>query len=164
MFSPVSYHAPWLERSSVPSLFSLVQIFAKKAWTSVRVGTTSLANIRRGYKREGGRKPTYLTSATSILTSVKAVSVVPSDGTKTDVHKESTDVRWVGFYPLQNRHNTDKRVIPTLRQRRRQKGLQHWHLLHIGYQLWILLEVKDEVLENGSLLGPAAHGQMVEPG
>jgi hypothetical protein len=38
---------------------------------------------------KGGRKPTYLASATSILTSVltsvKAVSVVPSGGDKTDV-------------------------------------------------------------------------------
>jgi hypothetical protein len=48
----------------------------------------------------GGRKPTYPTSATSILTSVKAVSVVPSGGNKTDVCRENTDVRWVGFHPL----------------------------------------------------------------
>ncbi len=48
----------------------------------------------------GGRKPTYLTSATSVLTSVKAVSVVPSGGNKTDVRRENTDVRWVGFHPL----------------------------------------------------------------
>ncbi len=44
----------------------------------------------------GGKKPTYLTSATS----VKAVSVVPSGSNKTDVHRENTDVRWVGFHPL----------------------------------------------------------------
>jgi len=43
----------------------------------------------------GGRKPTYLTSATAI----KAISVVPSGGNKTDVRRENTDVRWVGFHP-----------------------------------------------------------------
>jgi len=48
----------------------------------------------------GGRKPTYLTSATTVLTSVKAVSIVPSGGDKTDVRRENTDVRWVGFHPL----------------------------------------------------------------
>jgi hypothetical protein len=48
----------------------------------------------------GGRKPTYLTSATSVLTSVKAVSVVPSGSDKMDVRRENTDVRWVGFHPL----------------------------------------------------------------
>jgi hypothetical protein len=48
----------------------------------------------------GGRKPTYLTSSTSVLTSVKAISVVPSGGNKMDVHRENTDVRWVGFHPL----------------------------------------------------------------
>jgi hypothetical protein len=37
----------------------------------------------------GGRKPTYLISATSVLTSVKADSIGPSGGNK-------TDVRWVG--------------------------------------------------------------------
>jgi hypothetical protein len=37
-------------------------------------------------------KPIYLTS-------VKAVSVVPSGGDKTDVRRENTDVRWVGFRP-----------------------------------------------------------------
>ncbi len=49
---------------------------------------------------QGGRKPTYLTSATSVLTSVKAVSIVPSGGDKMDVRSENTDVRWVGFHPL----------------------------------------------------------------
>jgi hypothetical protein len=38
----------------------------------------------------GGRKPTHLTSVfslrTSVLTSAKAISVVPSGGDKTDVH------------------------------------------------------------------------------
>jgi hypothetical protein len=48
----------------------------------------------------GGRKPIYLTSSTSVLTSVKAISVVPSGGNKMDVHRENTDVRWVGFHPL----------------------------------------------------------------
>jgi hypothetical protein len=48
----------------------------------------------------GGRKPTYLTSATSVLTSVKAVSIVPSGSDKMDVRRENTDVRWVGFHPL----------------------------------------------------------------
>jgi hypothetical protein len=49
----------------------------------------------------GGRKPTYLTSVlTSVLTTVKAVSIVPSGGDKMDVRRENTDVRWVGFYPL----------------------------------------------------------------
>jgi len=48
----------------------------------------------------GGRKPTYLTTATYVLTSVKAVSIVPSGGNKTDVHRENKDVRWVGFHPL----------------------------------------------------------------
>jgi hypothetical protein len=48
----------------------------------------------------GGRKPTYLTSATTVLTSVKAVSIVPSGSDKTDVRRENTDVRWVGFHPL----------------------------------------------------------------
>jgi hypothetical protein len=52
------------------------------------------------YKSVGGRKPTYLTSATSVLTSVKAISIVPSGSDKTDVRRENTDVRWVGFYPL----------------------------------------------------------------
>jgi hypothetical protein len=53
---------------------------------------------------EGGKKPTYLTSTTSVLkfvlTSVKAVSVVPSGSDKMDVRRENTDVRWVGFHPL----------------------------------------------------------------
>jgi hypothetical protein len=57
---------------------------------------------------EGGRKPTYLTSAKSVLksvlTSVKAVSIVPSGDDKTYVHKENTDVSWVGFHPLRVRH------------------------------------------------------------
>jgi hypothetical protein len=48
----------------------------------------------------GGRKPTYLISATSVLTSIKAFSIVPSGNDKTDVRKENTDVRWVGFHPL----------------------------------------------------------------
>ncbi len=48
----------------------------------------------------GGRKPTYLISATSVLTSVKAVSVVPSGSDKMDVRRENTNVRWVGFLPL----------------------------------------------------------------
>jgi hypothetical protein len=34
---------------------------------------------------------------TSVLTSAKAVSAVPSGGNKTDVCRENTDVRWVGF-------------------------------------------------------------------
>ncbi len=46
----------------------------------------------------GGRKPTYLTS---VLTSAKAISVVPSAGNKMDVCRENTDVRQVGFHPLQ---------------------------------------------------------------
>ncbi len=46
--------------------------------------------------KTGGRKPTYLTFATS----VKAVSVVPSGSDKMDVRRENTDVRWVGFHPL----------------------------------------------------------------
>jgi hypothetical protein len=44
--------------------------------------------------RPSGRKPTYLTS-------VKAVSVVPSGGDKTDVRRDNTDVRCVGFHPLE---------------------------------------------------------------
>jgi hypothetical protein len=48
----------------------------------------------------GGRKPAYQTSAASVITSVKAVSVVPSGGNKMDVRRENTDVRWVGFHPL----------------------------------------------------------------
>ncbi len=52
------------------------------------------------YMLRGGRKPTYLTSATSVLTSVIAVSVVPSGGNLTDVCRENTDVGWVGFHPL----------------------------------------------------------------
>ncbi len=51
----------------------------------------------------GGRKPTYLTSVTSVLTSVKAFSIVPSGGDKMDVHRENTDVTWVGFHPLVSR-------------------------------------------------------------
>ncbi len=51
---------------------------------------------------KGWRKPTHLTSATSVSTSEKAVSVVPSGSIKTDVHRENTDVRWVGFHPLLN--------------------------------------------------------------
>jgi hypothetical protein len=43
--------------------------------------------------KEGGRKPTYLTS-------LKAISVVPSGGDRTDVRWENTDVRWVGVHPL----------------------------------------------------------------
>jgi hypothetical protein len=53
----------------------------------------------------GGRKPTHLTSGNIC----KAISVVPSGGNKTDIHrenmdirKENIDVRWVGFYPLEN--------------------------------------------------------------
>ncbi len=34
------------------------------------------------------------------LTSTKAVSEVPWGEVKTDVHRENTDVRWVGFHPL----------------------------------------------------------------
>jgi hypothetical protein len=56
----------------------------------------------------GGRKPTYLTSATSVLTSVKAVSVVPSGGYKMDVRRENTDVRWVGFHPLKFEYTSYK--------------------------------------------------------
>jgi hypothetical protein len=50
----------------------------------------------------GGRKPTYPTSATSVLTAIKAVSIVPSGGNKTGVCREDTDVTWVGFHPLLN--------------------------------------------------------------
>ncbi len=50
----------------------------------------------------GGRKLTYLTSATSVLTAVKVVSKVPSGSNKLDVCRENTDVRWVGFHPLLN--------------------------------------------------------------
>ena len=57
--------------------------------------------IGGAYKSVGGRKPTYLTSATSVLTSVKVVSVVPSGYDKTDVCRENMDVRWVGVHPLQ---------------------------------------------------------------
>ncbi len=67
-------------------------------------------NVRLGW--EGGRKPTYLTSTTSVLTSVltsvKAISVVPSGGNKTDVCRENMDVRWVGFHPLLERFARDK--------------------------------------------------------
>jgi hypothetical protein len=52
------------------------------------------------YKSVGVRKPTYLTSAISVLTSEKAISIVPSGSDKTDVRRENTDVRWVGFYRL----------------------------------------------------------------
>jgi hypothetical protein len=51
-------------------------------------------------KKWGGRKPTYLTSATSILTSVKAIIIVPSGDDKIDACRENMDVRWVGFHPL----------------------------------------------------------------
>jgi len=51
-------------------------------------------------KAKGGRKPTYLTSATSVFTYLKAVSVVTSGSDKTAVHREDTDVRWVDFHPL----------------------------------------------------------------
>jgi hypothetical protein len=40
----------------------------------------------------GGNQPIKL-PATSILTSAKAVSIVPSGGDKTDIHRENTDVR-----------------------------------------------------------------------
>ncbi len=40
------------------------------------------------------------TSATSVLTSVKDIRVVPSGGDKMDVRRENTDVRWVGFHSL----------------------------------------------------------------
>jgi hypothetical protein len=36
------------------------------------------------------------------LTSAKAIGVVPSGEVKTDVCRENTDVRWVGFHPLTN--------------------------------------------------------------
>jgi hypothetical protein len=53
--------------------------------------------LRLYYKCEGGRKPTYLTFAitvlTSVLTLVKAVSVIPSGGNRTDARRENTDVR-----------------------------------------------------------------------
>jgi hypothetical protein len=58
--------------------------------------------VLKGYIIKGGRKPTYLTSATSISAFVKAVGVVPSGNDKTDVRRENTDVRWVGFHPLYN--------------------------------------------------------------
>jgi hypothetical protein len=48
----------------------------------------------------GRRKPTNVTFATSILIFIKAISVVPSGGDKTDVRRENMDVRWVGFHPL----------------------------------------------------------------
>jgi len=48
----------------------------------------------------GGKQP-IKHPATSVLTSVKAVSVAPSGGNKMDVHRENTDVRWVGFHPLE---------------------------------------------------------------
>ncbi len=52
----------------------------------------------------GGNQP-IVTSATSVstsvLTSIKAVSIVPSGGDKTDVRRENTEVRWVGFHPLE---------------------------------------------------------------
>jgi hypothetical protein len=48
----------------------------------------------------GGRKPTYLYILNIHLTSVKAVSIVPSGSDKTDVRRENTNVRWVGFLPL----------------------------------------------------------------
>jgi len=54
----------------------------------------------RAAQERGGRKPTYLTSATSVLTSITAVSVVPSGGDKMGLRTENTDVRWVGFHPL----------------------------------------------------------------
>jgi hypothetical protein len=64
----------------------------------------------------GGRKPTYPTSATSVLTSVKAVSVVPLGGDKTDVSRENTDVRWVGFHPLQFVGNNCQLVATKMNQ------------------------------------------------
>ncbi len=48
----------------------------------------------------GGRKPAYLISAASVLTSLKAISIAPSGNDETDVRRENTDVRWVGFHPL----------------------------------------------------------------
>ncbi len=45
-----------------------------------------------------GCKPTYLTS---VRTSAKAVSIVLWGKVKTDVHRENTDVRWVGLHLLQ---------------------------------------------------------------
>jgi hypothetical protein len=57
-------------------------------------------NSKTLYSQWGGRKPTYLTSATSVLTSIKAVSIVPSGRDKTDVRRENTDIRWVGFHLL----------------------------------------------------------------
>jgi hypothetical protein len=44
----------------------------------------------KGPNFRGGRKPTYLTS---VLTSAKAISVVPSAGNKMDVHWENMNVR-----------------------------------------------------------------------
>ncbi len=68
----------------------------------------------------GGRKPTYLTSATSVLTSVstsvKAVSVAPLGGDKMDVSRENTDVRWVGFHPLQFVGNNCQLVTTKMNQ------------------------------------------------
>ncbi len=49
---------------------------------------------------KGGRKPTYLTSVTSVLTSVKPVSIAPSGGDKMDIRRENTEVKWIGFHPL----------------------------------------------------------------
>jgi hypothetical protein len=50
----------------------------------------------------GGRKPTYVTSG-NICINIKAVSVVPSGGYKTDIYRENMDVRLVGFHPLQKK-------------------------------------------------------------
>jgi hypothetical protein len=50
------------------------------------------------FGERGGRKPTYLTSATSVITSVKAVSIVTSGGNKTDVHRENADVGLVSTH------------------------------------------------------------------
>ncbi len=76
----------------------------------------------------GGRKPTYLISATSVLTSVEAVSIVPSGGNKTDVRRENRDVKRVGFHPLPgltyNKKRWEARVIFTFLIR---------HLLISGY-------------------------------
>jgi len=47
-----------------------------------------------------GEETICLTSATFVLTSIKAVSVELSGSDKTDVRRENTDVRWVGFHPL----------------------------------------------------------------
>jgi hypothetical protein len=78
---------------------------AGRVWSGGKGTENTLALAENVYvvlPTPGGNQP-IIHPATSVLTSVltsgKAISIVPSGG-ETDVRRANTDVRWVGFHPL----------------------------------------------------------------